>query len=396
MKPINQDQLVEGTKISDEAIVPFSIDIPQADLDDLQERLARTRWPDELPGVGWSRGVPLDYLKELAGYWRSSFDWRKQETKLNQLPHYTTHIDGQQIHFVHLRSPEPKATPLMLIHGWPGSFVEFLDVIGPLTNPREYGGDPDDAFHLIIPSIPGFGFSIPLSEPGWTVGRIAGAFIELMTRLGYDKYGVQGGDTGAFIAPEMGHLAPDRIIGVHVNSLLTFPSGEEGELDNLTEAERQRITRMHEFNDGYMQIQSKRPQTLAYGLHDSPSGQLAWIVEKFQELTDPADGLPEDSIDRDHMLTNISLYWFGGTAGSSAQIYYESMSDSAAWEPKERGTVPTGVLLSLAHDVAIRSLAENDHNIVHWSEFERGGHFFSMEQPELYVKDLRDFFRSLR
>ncbi|MBD2870350.1 epoxide hydrolase family protein [Paenibacillus arenilitoris] len=381
---------------ADTAIRPFRIDIPQADLDDLKDRLARTRWSGELPGVGWSRGVPADYLKELAEYWRSGYDWRKHEARINEYPQFTTTIDGQNIHFLHIQSPEPDATPLMLLHGWPGSFVEFMDVIGPLSNPRAHGGDPAEAFHLVIPSIPGFGFSAPLSEPGWTVGRIAGAFIQLMARLGYDRYGVQGGDTGSFVAPEMGQQAPDRIIGIHVNAMLTFPIGEEGEMDALSEEDRERYARMESFNDGYLQVQSLRPQTLAYGLHDSPAGQLAWIVEKFKELTEPEEGLPEDSVDRDRMLTNISLYWFGGTAGSSAQIYYESKHDYSAWEPKERGTVPTGVLLSLAHDVTIRRFAERDHHIVHWTEFDRGGHFFAMEQPSLLVQDVREFFRKVR
>ncbi|WP_211231461.1 epoxide hydrolase family protein [Paenibacillus harenae] len=380
---------------ADTAIRPFRIEIPQSDIDDLKDRLARTRWSGEMPGVGWSRGVPVNYLKELAEYWRNDYDWREHEAKLNEYPQFTTTIDGQTIHFLHVKSPESDATPLMLIHGWPGSIVEFMDVIGPLSNPRAYGGDPAGAFHLVIPSIPGFGFSMPLTEPGWTVGRIAGAFVQLMARLGYARYGVHGGDTGSFVAPVMGQRAPDHLIGVHVNSLLTFPNGDEGEMDELSEEDRNRYAMMEGFNDGYLQIQSLRPQTLAYGLHDSPVGQLAWIVEKFKELTEPEEGLPEDSIDRDRMLTNVSLYWFNGTAGSSAQIYYESKHDYAAWEPKERGTVPTGVLLSLSHDITVRRFAERDHHIVHWSEFEQGGHFFAMEQPALFTQDVREFFRKL-
>ncbi|MBH5319588.1 epoxide hydrolase [Paenibacillus sp. GSMTC-2017] len=377
-------------------IKPFQINITQADIDDLHYRLSRTRWSDDLPGVGWDRGVPANYLKELAEYWRTSYDWRKFETKLNEYPQFTTTIEGQNIHFLHVKSPEPDATPLMLIHGWPGSIVEFLDTIEPLTNPRAHGGDPAEAFHLVIPSVPGFGFSMPLSEPGWTTGRVARAFTTLMARLGYDRYGVQGGDTGSFIAPEMGQLDANHIIGIHVNALLTFPIGVEGEMEGLSEADQNRYAAMESFNDGYLQIQSQRPQTLAYGLHDSPVGQLAWIVEKFKELTDPDEGLPEDSIDRDLILTNISLYWFTGTAGSSAQIYYEARHDVAAWAPKERGTVPTGVLLARSKDVTIRPFAEREHNIVHWTEFEQGGHFFAMEQPKLLVQDVREFFRKLQ
>ncbi|MBD1379456.1 epoxide hydrolase [Bacillus sp. IB182487] len=396
MTALNHEQERQTSKQEDDSIQPFRIEVSKIDIDDLKERLRRTRWPDELPGTGWERGVPKHYLEELTDYWKNNYDWRKHEAQLNEFPQFTTKIDGQNIHFLHIKSPEPNATPLMLIHGWPGSFVEFIDVIGPLTNPVVHGGKAADAFHLVIPSIPGFGYSVPLSEPGWTPGRIAEAFIQLMDRLGYKQFGVQGGDTGAFIAPEMGHNSPERIIGLHLNALLTFPSGEEGELEKLTEDEQIRMTRLETFNDGYLQIQSKSPQTLAYGLHDSPIGQLAWIVEIFKKWSDPMDGLPEESINRDRILTNISLYWFTGTAGSSAQVYYESMHDESAWVPKGRGTVPTGVLLSLSHDTAIKRLAEKDHNLVHWKEYEQGGHFFALEQPELFAEDVRLFFRNIQ
>ncbi|MGH9243427.1 MAG: epoxide hydrolase family protein [Acidimicrobiales bacterium] len=381
------------------SIQPFRIDISQPDLDDLRDRLAHTRWPSELAGVGWDRGVPVGYLRELAEHWRTSYDWRKYETRLNELPQFTTTIDGQNLHFAHVRSPEPEATALMLIHGWPGSFIEFLDVVGPLTDPRMHSADPADAFHLVIPSIPGHGFSVPLTGPGWTHQRIAQAFVELMARLGYDRYGVQGGDIGAFEAPLMGRLAPDRVIGVHVNALVTFPSGDPAELAALTEPEQERLARMKHFQDdmmGYAHIQGTRPHTVAFGLTDSPAGQLAWIVEKLKEWTDPAAELPDDAVDRDLLLTNVSLYWFTGTAGSSANLYYETFHDPGAFAPRPRGTVPTGVAVSLTQDVAIRRLAERDHNVVHWSEFERGGHFLAMEQPELVINDVRTFFRSRR
>ena len=378
---------------------PFQIDVPQADLDDLHDRLSRTRFPDELPGVGWSRGVPLAYLKELAGYWRTTYDWRKHEAKLNDFAQFTTEIDGQNIHFLHVRSPEPDAFPLMLIHGWPGSIVEFMEVIGPLTDPRAHGGDPADAFDVVIPSLPGHGFSAPLSAPGWTHGRMAKALTELMGRLGYERYGIQGGDAGAVIAPEMGRLDPDHVIGVHVNALVTFPSGDPAEMADLTEAEQERLRRLQHFRDemmGYVQIQGTRPQTLAYGLADSPAGQLAWIVEKFKEWTDSAAELPEDAVDRDHILTNVSMYWFTSTAGSSANRYYESAHDPSAWTPKERSPVPTGVAVFTSSDVAIRRFAERDNTIVHWSEFDRGGHFAAMEAPDLLVGDVRAFFHDLR
>ncbi|HEV3012890.1 MAG TPA: epoxide hydrolase [Actinomycetota bacterium] len=389
----------QGTRNAHDQIRPFRVEVSQGELDDLRERLGRTRWPVEPGGVGWSRGVPVGYLQGLAEYWRTGYDWREHEERLNQLPQFTTTIDGAELHFIHVRSPEAEATPLLLIHGWPGSIVEFQELVGPLTDPAAHGGDPGDAFHVVIPSLPGFGFSGPTADTGWTYDRIAGAFVELMTRLGYERFGVQGGDVGAFVAPVVGRRAPERVLGVHVNALVTFPSGDPAELEGLTEAEQQRLARMRHFQDdmmGYSQIQATRPQTLAYGLTDSPAGQLAWIVEKFKEWTDPSAELPEDAVDRDHLLTNISIYWFTATAGSSAAHYYDVSHDPAAWQPKERGTVPTGVAVSLTQDVAVRRLAERDHNVVHWSEFERGGHFAAMEAPEFLVGDVRAFFRKLR
>ena len=387
------------TARADTQIRPFRIEVPQADLDDLRDRLHRTRWPDELPDTGWTRGVPLDYLKQLATYWADGYDWRKHEARLNEFPQFTTTIDGQTIHFLHLRSPEADAMPLLLVHGWPGSIVEFLDVIGPLSDPRGHGDDPSDAFHLVIPSIPGHGFSAPLSEPGWAHGRIAKSFIELMARLGYERYGVQGGDHGSIQAPQLGRLAPDRITAVHVNALLTFPTGDPAELADLTEVDQERLARLKQFNEdsmGYIQIQGTRPQTLAYALTDSPVGQLAWIVEKFKEWTDPAAELPEDAVDRDHMLTDVSVYWYTNTAGSSANLYYEANHDPDTFAPKDRGTVPTGVAVFHSHDITIRRLAERDHNVVHWTEFDRGGHFPAMEQPKLLIGDVRAFFRRFR
>ncbi|WP_320783785.1 epoxide hydrolase [Streptomyces sp. CRN 30] len=382
---------------------PFRIDVPQDRLDDLHARLAATRWPDELSGVGWTRGVPVAYLRELAGYWRTAYDWRAQEKTLNDRPQFVTEAGGQTVHFFHVRSPEPGATPLLLLHGWPGTAADFLDVLGPLSDPRAHGGDPADAFHLVVPSLPGFGFSTPLAGPGMGAARMAEVFDELMTRLGYPRYGVQGYDTGSWVGPEMGRRAPDRVIGVHVNGMIAFPVGEEGETDGLDEADQRRWQAMQDFNDGYLQCNAKRPQTVAYALTDSPAGQLAWIVEKYKELTDPGDGLPEDAIDRDRMLTNVSLYWFTGTAASAAQIYYEEMS-ATAWDAAQGaeawsadgggGTVPTAVLLS-THDVTVRRWAERDHDVVRWTELGRGGHFLAMEAPDLLVEDVRAFFRSL-
>jgi pimeloyl-ACP methyl ester carboxylesterase len=388
-------------------IEEFRVSIPQADLDDLADRLARTRWPASLPGAawdpaapgaGWERGVPVGYLRELAEYWRDGFDWRAQEARLNSYPQHLARIGGQKIHFLHVKSPEPDATPLLLLHGWPGSVVEFLRVIGPLSDPRSHGGGPAPAFDLVIPSLPGFGFSGPVTEPGWGSRRIAGALAELMARLGYGRYGAQGGDFGAFVAPDLGRVDPDHMIGVHVNAATMgfIPFGDIPEQDQATfsPAEKERAQRLQGYlaeGNGYFQIQSTRPQTLSYGLTDSPAGQLAWIVEKFKEWTNSGHALPEDAIPRDEILADVSVYWFTGTAGSTANLYYESMH-SGDWPTPSR--VPTGVAV-FAEDVAIRRYAERANNIVHWSDFDTGGHFAALETPGLLVQDIRTFFASL-
>ena len=289
-----------------DGIRPFRVEVPQAELDDLRERLERTRWPAEGPGEGWSRGVPVGYLRELAGYWRDGFDWPAQEARLNRLPQFTTTIDGQPVHFLHVRSPEPDALPLLVTHGYPGSVVEFLEVAGPLTDPRSHGGDPADAFHLVAPSLPGFGFSTPVNQPGWAMGRTGRAWVELMARLGYDRYGAQGGDIGAGVTGMLGSLDPDHVAGVHINTdplavaAVALPPGDQADQAAVTEAHRASLARMRQFQAdglGYLQLQTTRPQTLAYALTDSPAGQLAWIAEKFQEWTDPAAQLPTDAVD---------------------------------------------------------------------------------------------------
>ncbi|MGI5285860.1 epoxide hydrolase family protein [Nonomuraea polychroma] len=375
-------------------ISPFRIDIPQSALDDLHDRLVRTLWPDELPGVGWSYGIPVSYVQRLAEYWRSGYDWRKHEAALNEYPQFTTEIDGQNIHFLHVRSPEPYALPLILTHGWPGSIVEFMKVIGPLTDPRAHGGDPADAFHVVAPSIPGFGFSGPTRETGWDLRRVARAWAELMSRLGYERYGAQGGDSGSVISPELGRIAPERVVGVHVNGALGFPAFDPAEMEGLTETEQARMQLYAEDDrSGYAIIQATRPQTVAFGLHDSPAAQLAWIVEKFKEWTDPAHDLPEDAVDRDQMLTDVTIYWLTRTAASSARLYKEG---SAQWGmPVERSEVPHGVAV-FPGDGGIRRVAEREHNVIHWSEFDRGGHFAAMEAPDLLVDDVRAFFRKVR
>lgn len=379
----------------DTEIRPFRIDISKAQLDDLRDRLTRTRWPDELPDAGWDYGAPLAYVRELAERWRTGYDWRAHEAELNAYPQFTTTVDGANVHFLHVRSPEPDAVPLVLTHGWPGSVVEFLDVIGPLTDPRAHGGDPADAFHVVVPSMPGYGFSGRTRDRGWNVNRIASAWAELMTRLGYERFGAQGGDWGAGISRELGLVVPERMIGVHVNMLFTAVPDEPD--PPLTDDERARLERRDRYRTGglgYGAIQSTRPQTLAYALTDSPVGQLAWIAEKFAEWTDSPE--PAGGVDRDRLLTNVSVYWFTATAGSSARLYYEA-ARSGQWGRPARSTAPTGVAVFPKEIApAIRRFAEPDNNIVHWSEFDRGGHFAAMEAPELLVGDVRAFFRGLR
>ncbi|WP_055611341.1 epoxide hydrolase family protein [Streptomyces phaeochromogenes] len=394
------------TSPHDDTIRPFVLGIPQSDLDDLNARLDLTRWPDELPGVGWEYGVPRDYLKELVRYWRHTYDWRAAEARLNEWPQFTTTIDGANVHFAHIRSPEPDATPLIITHGWPGSIVEFLDVVGPLTDPRAHGGDPADAFHVVLPSIPGFGLSGPTRDTGWELRRVGAAFAELMDRLGYPRFGAQGGDWGAGISRELGRAFPDRMIGVHLNLLPGAHASAEPipeELAALSPPERERTLASWRRNEewtrerlGYATVQMTRPQTLSYGLTDSPVGQLAWIVEKFEEWTDSHDR-PEDAVDRDQLLTNVMLYWLTGTAGSSARIYYER-AHAAGWgEPVQPSTAPTALaVFPWDNFIPLRHVADRTENIVRWTEFDRGGHFAAMEEPDLLVGDVRAFFRELR
>jgi pimeloyl-ACP methyl ester carboxylesterase len=388
-----------------EDIRPFQLRIPEAELVDLRERLDRTRWPDELAGVGWAYGVPLDYLRDLVGYWRHEYDWRAAEARLNEWSQFTTTIDGANVHFAHIRSPEPEATPLLMTHGWPGSIVEFARVVGPLSDPRAHGSDASDAFHLVLPSIPGFGLSGSTRDRGWEVRRVAAAFGELMARLGYPRYGVHGGDWGWAISRELGRVRPDHVIGVHLTLISAYATTEPSadELSQLSTAQRQRTLaswdrtrRWRREGEGYAAVQSTKPQTLAYALTDSPVGQLAWIVEKFKEWTDSYER-PEDAVDRDQLLTNVMLYWLTRTAGSSARIYDErahSDHNSAVLEPS---ITPTAVAV-FPHEnfLPLRHLAERTDNIVRWSEFDRGGHFAAMEEPDLLIGDLRAFFRRLR
>jgi pimeloyl-ACP methyl ester carboxylesterase len=305
-------------------IRPFRIDIPQADLDDLRDRLTRTRWPRQLPGEEWSRGVPVGYLTDLAEYWRSGYDWRRHEARLNEFPQFMTEIDGQDIHFLHVRSPEPDALPLILTHGWPNSFVEFTDLIGPLTDPRTYGGDPSQAFHVVVPSVPGFGFSALPRATGWNITRVARIWAELMHRLGYERYGTQGGDLGAYVAPEVANVDPEHVVGVHINGGIGFPT--EKDVPEMTPEELEHYAQMQQWVGAgvdHHALLRAAPQTFSYGWHDSPAAQLAWLMEKFREFAVTVD-LPEESIDRDLMLTNVSVYWLTGTSGSSSWFMYDN------------------------------------------------------------------------
>jgi epoxide hydrolase len=382
--------------VADIEIRPFCIQIPQADLDDLAERLARTRWANELPldtsrpqtgpiPPGWEYGVPVAYVQALVDHWQHHYDWRAWETRLNQLPQFTTEIDGQPIHFLHLRSPEPDATPLILTHGWPNTFLEYLDLVGPLTDPRAHGGEAADAFHVVIPSLPGFGFSGPTGEPGWDAQRTAAAWAELMGRLGYDRYGAHGNDAGAIVAPLQGRVDPDHVIGVHVTQLFSFPTGDPAEFDGLSAQDLQYLR----FLEGFVahavhdKLQAAQPQTVAHALADSPAGQIAWSGQLFGT-----------ALSNDQLLTNVAIYWLTNTAASAARFYYEN---AHAEPPTGPTTVPLG-LASFAFDFRpIRRFAERDHaNIVSWSEFDRGGHWAAHDAPDLLLGDLRQFFRTLR
>jgi epoxide hydrolase len=372
---------------------PFRIEVPDEALAELRGRLARTRWPADPAGLGWDHGAPLAHVRALADRWRDGYDWRAWEARLNAWPQLVTEIDGTRIHAAHVRSPEADALPLLISHGWPGSIAEFLEIAGPLTDPRAHGGDPADAFHVVAPSLPGFAWSGPAPDTGWAPRRIASAFATLMERLGYGRYGAQGGDWGSSISRWIGADHPDRVAGVHLNMLsgAAPPPGETPD-PPLTDEEQARLDKGAPFyrdGIGYYSIQSTRPMTLSYALTDSPVGQLAWIAEKFEAWTDAP-------VDADAILTQASIYWFTGTAGSSAQIYLEHVRSGGRGSAIEV-SVPVGVAV-FPEDIAppLRRYAERALNIVHWTEMPRGGPFAAMEEPELLVGDIRAFFRDLR
>jgi microsomal epoxide hydrolase len=379
-------------------VQPFRVEIPESALVELRERLVRTRFPAQIPGSGWDYGTDLAYLRVLIDYWRDTYDWRKTEARLNVLDQFTTEIDGARLHFVHARSPEPDALPLVMTHGWPGSIVEFLDVIGPLSNPRAHGGDAADAFHVVCPSIPGYGFSGPTVDRGWDPRRIAQALATLMAGLGYEHYGAQGGDWGSMISTQVALVDAAHVAGLHLNMVIATPPEDE-DYQNLTEAELAGLADMASYMEdesGYAKIQQTRPQTIGYALEDSPAGLAAWIVEKFRTWSD-CDGDVERSFTKDQLLDNIMLYWLTGTAHSSARLYYEATKSGIFGPQGQRVEVPTGCAIYPREIIRPpRRWAEQAYNLVHWAEMPRGGHFAAFEQPDLFVDDVRTFFRQIR
>jgi epoxide hydrolase len=382
-------------------VTPFRIEIPEADLNDLRQRLERTRWPEAETVSDWSQGVPQAYLKELCHYWADTYDWRATEARLNGLPQFRTEIDGLGIHFIHVRSPHPDAMPLVVTHGWPGSIVEFLKVIGPLSDPTAYGGDPTDAFHVVCPSLPGYGFSDKPARPGWNVERIAGAWTRLMARLGYQRYGAQGGDWGTSITTSIGQQDPAHVTGIHVNPPIAAP--DPTTFNDLTGTERAALDSMEnaqEWESGYSAQQSTRPQTLGYGLVDSPAGLCAWIIEKFWSWTDN-EGHLENVLTRDQLLDSVMLYWLPGTGASAARLYWESFKQVSEWFTRSTAdtvTVPTGcsIFPKEIPRPSRRWAAKRYTDIRYWNELEKGGHFAAFEQPELFVNEVRSFFRLVR
>ena len=393
-------ELPANTTGDPEAIRPFTIDVPDAVLDDLHARLDGARLPDQIPGTGWDYGTERTYLEELLDYWRNDFDWRAQEAMLNEFDQYRTTIDGLDMHFIHQRSPHEDAVPLIIIHGWPGSIMEFHKMIGPLTDPTAYGGDAADAFHVVAPSIPGYGFSDKPTARGYNPDKMAELMGLLMERLGYDRYGVQGGDWGAIIGRWVPQRFPEQVIGLHVNMVFGQPpAGVEDPEAGVPPEELARMRERREFfgdgERGYSHIQGTKPQTLGYGLNDSPAGVAGWIVEKFRTWCD-CDGDPEARFTKDELLTNITIYWVTQTSTSSARLYYESRNTPPGIEARYVEN-PTGAAI-FPHEITIppRAWVEAAYNVTHWSEFSEGGHVAALEVPELLTEDLRAFFRPLR
>ena len=374
-------------------ITPFQIAIPESDLDDLRTRLEHTRWPESEVVDDWTQGIPLSYLKEVCDYWKTSYNWRTVEKRLNALPQYTTKIDGLDVYFIHIRSSNEDARPLLLTHGWPGSVIEFLKVIGPLTEPVQHGASEAESFHLVIPALPGFGFSEKPSKTGWSVDKIARAWSELMLRLGYTKYLAQGGDWGAAITASIGAQDPEHCIGLHTNMPVVAPSGEL--LENLTTLEEDALRARQFYQDwdsGYSKQQSTRPQTLGYSLVDSAAGQAAWILEKFYQWTD-CNGHPENVLSRDELLDNVMLYWLTASGASSARIYWESFASGS----NENVNVPSGcsIFPKEIFKASQRWVETRFKDLRYFNVLDTGGHFAAFEQPELYVQEVRACFQKM-
>lgn len=374
-------------------ITPFTINTPEAQLTDLRNRINNTRWAEEECVNDWSQGIPLTYVREIADYWANQYDWRKSEQYLNTFDHFQTNINDLDIHFIHQKSPHPDAYPLIITHGWPGSIVEFHKVIQPLVDPTKHGGKAEDAFHVVCPSLPGYGFSGKPSQSGWGVEKIAETWDQLMVQLGYENYGAQGGDWGAAVTTQIG-----RNIGhcdaIHINMPIGRPTSES--LQDPTDEEKsalEGLTYYQEWDSGYSKQQSTRPQTLGYGLVDSPVGQMAWIIEKFWSWMD-CDGHPENTLTRDELLDNVMLYWLTASGASSARLYWESFGSFGGGDKVE---LPTGVA-SFPKEIirSPRRWCEESYNITHWTTMPKGGHFGAFEQPELFINDLRIFFKTIR
>ncbi len=396
-KPMPQSKLANNA-----AIIPFEIDISDAAIADLQRRLAATRMPDQIADTTWEYGTDSSYLSELIAYWQNDFDWKKQESELNQFDQFKTEIDGLDIHFIHQRSENPDAIPLMIVHGWPGSIAEFSKIVGPLTDPVAHGGDIADSYHVVAPSLPGFGFSERPNEPGYSPEKFAHILADLMQRLGYEQYAIAGGDWGAIINRYLANNYPERLIGLHSNMVLAGPPVDEAQRDDVSEVEsslRTARTAYMQNEIGYQRIQGTKPQSLGYGLNDSPAGLAAWIVEKFHGWSDMpqgADGYLDNYFSKDELLTNISIYWFTETITSSARIYYESSNTPVA-KPIGYIDVPTGVAVYPAEIyITPRSWVAAAYDLRHYSLMEEGGHFAALEQPESYLNELNTFFRLLR
>ncbi len=383
-------------------IIPFEIAVPDSAISDLQHRLANTRLPDQIANTTWEYGTDSNYLRELLDYWQNDFDWREQEAALNQFDQFKTEIDGLEIHFIHQLAQNPDAMPLMIVHGWPGSVAEFSKIIGPLTDPESHGGTRADSFHVIAPSLPGFGFSERPNQPGYSAEKIAHILAALMQRLGYQQYAIAGGDWGAIINRHLANNYPERLTGLHSTMVLAAAPEDENQRNSVTATERDLRSARGAYMQNevaYQQIQRTKPQSLGYGLNDSPAGLAAWIVEKFHGWTDmpqDASGHLDNHFTRDELLTNISIYWFTQTITSSTRIYYESNKTPVA-KAIAYIDVPTGVAVYPAEIyITPKSWVEASYDLRHYALMEKGGHFAALEQPQSYVNELNTFFRLLR